>query len=567
MSFQNTKNNLEYNHPIRSPSEVMKLDRLGSFHQTRLSFTRRLIDDLTYQKSKIEIHRWDIDNRGIGSAIIKITLKNEILSLIVFCHSISDEERTDRVIAEKWDMTFSLFTGIPDKKELDQLSKNLKIQESGRHNSKQLTLSRANKSQRIFKKVLSNLSIGEQPSAKLINDVGYLVRTTAVYGNGKFGIEDFSNTKGNDFLEKPFQAEMLTVYLIRYFSIELINFLAKKNGGSKSTTLSKSFSKHLGVGNATGLGMAPFLVNHQELIHQWIHNREIALSRVFSIKRLDKKTQNKIINYINKAFIYSLQWKVDDQLQSKKINDLNLDLKKILQNKNLTKLLNFNYPIKTLFNFYKDDITIETQEILNSIFIEPFPELFEDLINNMGAKEQKSVLIGYNVNDILKIIKENYKWALEIDTTKPEENYCFWYTSQTKLEPRLGITKKDAGIEKQLPFDIAHQIKQAVNTLNKLPSNMTAAEVMINHPELRNIIKRVIINKSMPYSEIQNNLIGKDMKPIDILRCKLSFFGASKYDPKSNLWTRITLFQGAPLPNELWKKNINDWLFPNLSNV
>ena len=120
---------------------------------------------------------------------------------------------------------------------------------------------------------------------------------------------------------------------------------------------------------------------------------------------------------------------------------------------------------------------------------------------------------------------------------------------------------------KRQPFDIAHQIKQAVNTLNKLPSNMTAAEVMINHPELRNIIKRVIINKSMPYSEIQNNLIGKDMRPIDILRCKLSFFGASKFDPKSNLWTRITLFQGAPLPNELRKSNVNDWLFPNLSNV
>ena len=96
---------------------------------------------------------------------------------------------------------------------------------------------------------------------------------------------------------------------------------------------------------------------------------------------------------------------------------------------------------------------------------------------------------------------------------------------------------------------------------------MTAAEVMINHPELRNIIKRVIINKSMPYSEIQNNLIGKDMRPIDILRCKLSFFGASKFDPKSNLWTRITLFQGAPLANELRESNVNDWLFPNLSNV
>ncbi len=567
MKFQSNQNNLDYNHSIRPPSIVMKLDRLGSFHQTRLSFTRRLIDDLKYQKSKIEIHQWDIDNSGIGSAIIKTTFKNEILSLIIFCHSINAEERTDRVIAEKWDMTFSLFRGIPNKNELNKLSKNLKIQESGRHNSKQLTLSRANKSQRIFKKVLNDLSIGKQPSDKLINDVGYLVRTTAVYGNGKFGIEDFSKTNGHIFLDKPFQAEMLTVYLIRYFSIELINFLAKKKGGKKSVTLSKHLAKHLGVGNATGLGMAPFLINHQELIHQWIYNRETALSRVFSIKQLDKKTQNRIINYIHQAFKYSLQWKVDDQLQSNKIDALNLDLKKILQNKKLTKLLNLDYPLKNLFDFYKNDINLETQEILNSVFIEPFPELFEDLMNNMGAVEKKSVLIGYNVSDILEIIKDNYKWALEIDTTKSDENYCFWYTSQTKLEPRLGITKKDAGIEKQLPFDIAHQIKQTVDILQKLPSNMTAAEVMINQPKLRNIIKRIITNKSMPYSEIQNNLIGKDMKPIDILRCKLSFFGASKFDPKSDLWTRITLFQGAPLPNELWKIKVNDWLFPNLKNV
>ena len=567
MDFQTSQNNFDYNHPLRPPSVVMKLDRLGSFHQTRLSFARRLIDDLKCQNCKIDIHKWNIDYNGIGSAIIKIALKNETLSLVIFCHSISDEERTDRVIAEKWDMTFSLFRGIPNKNELNQLSKNLKIQESGRHNSKQLTLSRANKSQRIFEKVLNDLSIGKQPSEKLINDVGYLIRTTAVYGNGKFGIGDFSNNDGSNFLEKPFQAEMLTVYLVRYFSIKLINFLAKKKGGKKSVTLSKHLTKHLGVGNATGLGMAPFLVNHQELIHQWIYNREKALSRVFSIKRLDKKTQNKIIDYIHQAFKYSSQWKVDDKLQSKKIEELNLDLKKILQNENLTKLLNFSYPIKKFFDFFKDDITLETQEILNSIFIEPFPELLEDLVNNMGVEEKKSVLIGYTVNDVIEIIKNNFNWALKIDTTKPEENYCFWYTSQTKLEPRLGITKKDTGIEKQLPFDIAHQIKQAVNILNKLPSNMTAAEVMINQPELRNIIKRIIINKSMPYSEIQNNLIGKNMKPIDILRCKLSFFGASKFDPKSNLWTRITLFQGAPLPSELWKTNVNDWLFPNLSNV
>ena len=76
---------------------------------------------------------------------------------------------------------------------------------------------------------------------------------------------------------------------------------------------------------------------------------------------------------------------------------------------------------------------------------------------------------------------------------------------------------------------------------------MTGSEAMINFPEIRNIIRRIIINKTSPYSEIQDNLVGKQMRPIDLLRCKLSFFGASKYDPKSDLWTRITLFQGCLL--------------------
>ena len=41
-------------------------------------------------------------------------------------------------------------------------------------------------------------------------------------------------------------------------------------------------------------------------------------------------------------------------------------------------------------------------------------------------------------------------------------------------------------------------------------------------------------------------LIGRDCRPIDMLRFKLAFFGASKFDPRSDRWTRINLFQGAP---------------------
>ena len=567
MNNYQSKINFNDSYPLRHPTDVMKLDRLGSFHQTRLSFSRQLIDELISNNWKTEIIKWNINSLSIGNAVIKIFSKQKIYSLVVFCHQINDDERSDRVIAEKWDMTFSLFLGIPSKEELDEMSKNLKIQELGRHLPKQLTLSRANKSVRIFNSIMNDLSVGKQPDKKMINNIGYLVRTTAVYGNGKFGIADYLPETTNNPLNKPFQAEMLTVYLIRYFSIELINYLAKEKGKDKSVNLSNEISKHIGVGNATGLGMAPFLINHQKLIHKWILARETAISRVLSIKKLSKYNQTKILNLIERAYLYTTQWNVDDLIQSKRINILRKELKDISNNKSLTDLLNKNYPLQNVYLHFVNKISIETQEILNSIFIEPFPELLNDLTNEMGTDEQNTVAIGYNVNELIKIIKDKYSWALKIDIKSPDENFYFWYTSQAKLEPRLGTTQIDHGKEKQLPFDIPKQVQNALKILIKLPEDMMAAEAMILHPEIRNIIKRAIINESFPFSEIQNNLVGKKVRPIDLLRCKLSFFGASKYDPKSNLWTRITLFQGAPLPHQLQEENATEWLFPYLVNA
>ena len=567
MNNYHSKINFNDAYPLRHPTDVMKLDRLGSFHQTRLSFSRQLIDELISNNWKTEIIKWNINSIGTGNAVIKISSKQRIYSLVVFCHQINDDERSDRVIAEKWDMTFSLFLGIPSKEELDEMSKNLKIQELGRHLPKQLTLSRANKSVRVFNSVLNNLSEGKQPDKKMINNIGYLVRTTAVYGNGKFGIADYLPETNDNPLNKPFQAEMLTVYLIRYFSIELVNYLAKEKGKDKSITLSNEISKHVGVGNATGLGMAPFLINHQKLIHKWIQARETAISRVLSIKKLSTYNQTKIFNLIERAYLYTTQWNVDDVIQFKRINVLRKELKDISNNKSLNGLLNNDYPLQNVYLHFINKISIETQEILNSIFIEPFPELLDDLTNEMGTDEQNTVAIGYKVNELIKIIKDKYSWALKIDITKPDENFYFWYTSQAKLEPRLGATQIDHGKEKQLPFDIPQQVQNALKILTKLPDDMTGAEAMILHPEIRNIIKRVIINENFPFSEIQNNLVGKKVRPIDLLRCKLSFFGATKYDPKSNLWTRITLFQGAPLPHQLQEENATEWLFPYLVNA
>jgi hypothetical protein len=70
------------------------------------------------------------------------------------------------------------------------------------------------------------------------------------------------------------------------------------------------------------------------------------------------------------------------------------------------------------------------------------------------------------------------------------------------------------------------------------------------------VIRRVQISQEHPFAEVQDNLIAAAMLPIDLLRCKLSFFGATRFDPRSDRWVRINLFQGAPFPDEIEQEGV-----------
>jgi len=95
-------------------------------------------------------------------------------------------------------------------------------------------------------------------------------------------------------------------------------------------------------------------------------------------------------------------------------------------------------------------------------------------------------------------------------------------------------------------------------------NSSTIDKFLINNNELRHVVRRAFIIEKFPYSEIQDNIIGQSLIPIDMLRLKLSFFGALKFDPRSDKWLRICMFQGAPLPDEL--KNYNaQWVYNSLN--
>ena len=103
------------------------------------------------------------------------------------------------MIAESWDIAFCLWCGKITSKDITELAENLPLQEKGRYSTNVFCISRANKSLRLFEYIVGSLAKGEQPDIEEIKKTGYLVRTTAVYGNGKFGIADYLKLKKKRF--------------------------------------------------------------------------------------------------------------------------------------------------------------------------------------------------------------------------------------------------------------------------------------------------------------------------------------------------------------------------------
>jgi hypothetical protein len=542
---------------FRRPAEVvMRLARMGSFHQTRLSFMRTLLRRLKKEQWTFDKPVWEIDGDGFGRAVYSVIGPERTYSLVAFSHYLPDEMRSDRVIATAWDATFTLFDGVPTTADLDRLQQNVPKQEAGRISDSEISLSRANRSVRLWNHVIEKLSIGEQPDREQLESVGYLIRTTAVYGSGKFGAADRLTICDRPELSGPFQAELLSVWLIRAFAIDLVEHIAMFIGGDKAVVIEPELRKRIGVGNSTGLGMAPFLFNHPALINNWMMAREEAIARVRAVSKASAAEVTEFLSCFERAKFNLSSWNTVHEIQLKKLASLGDDLEKMSVYIN-SEDLNHDYPWDRFYHWAEQQLSLEGQEQLVALILEPYGELVDGLTGCMDADEHLSFVIDGSVTvaETLSILNSQCQWALTIDFEQPQNRARFWYTSAEKLEPRVGERFDEPGEEYESPYAIGyyiHQLNRALLTWTKTQSEHDAiAEFLLVQPEHRHTMRRVQNLKNRPYAEVQDNVIAYDMLPIDLLRCKLSFFGATKFDPRSDRWVRICMYQGCSYPHEL----------------
>ena len=540
----------------------MRLARMGASHQTRLSFMRSLVRRMAKENWSFERLRFDVDADGYGTSVYAVHAPERTFSLIAFTQALEPDQRTDRVIAEAWDATFNLFDGIPSDADLARLAGNTPKQEAGRYTANELSLARANKSLRTFEHVVDALAAGRQPNIDFLADVGYLMRTTAVYGSGKFGCADRARIAERPETRGAFQAEMLEVYLIRWFTIDLVEHVAQSRGGSKAVTLNSAIKRFMGVGNSTGLGMAPFLAKYPVLVNNWVMARETALARVRNLNAATSEQYNELRHLIERLRRHLDEWSVDDETQEHRIVTLRSEMADFERHLSNADVLSGERPWDALYLIAEGGYSLEGQELIVSLLLEPHGKLVDDLAETMYSDHAGRLEPSMTVADLRASIQNRYVWALARDYDIPEEQQYFWYYSEDKLEPRLGDRYTEPGAELEMPLAFGRDIAALENELANVIPSTSVAVFLLAHPEFRHLVRRVQMTEHFPYGEIHDSLIASNVRPIDLLRFKLAFFGASKFDPKSDLWTRITMFQGAPMPDELDQAKADDWAFP-----
>ena len=328
--------------------------------------------------------------------------------------------------------------------------------------------------------------------------------------------------------------------------------------------LNDNIARNLGIGNSTGLGMAPFIVNHPALLNQWILSKEKALQAIRSIPVISVQEKEKFQSLLSTIQENIKLWKTDSDYQIKKNSQLIDDLKNF--QKYFTKMNLEKFFWNTVYEWIEKNTQAECCEFIVSLLMEIYPEIVEPLSYEMSIDEEDYFDFdsSRSIGDVRALIEKRYAWLIDIDFEKKNNIYNFWYYSKNKQEPRMSDRFNEDGAELELPLAIARDINKLYLELKNYSEKDQLSSYLLKNQEFRHVLRRIFICEKLPYSEIQDNTISKSLMPVDMLRLKLSFFGATRFDPRSDRWVRITMYQGAPLMKEIHQSD-DTWSYKKIA--
>jgi hypothetical protein len=524
----------------------MRPEWMGAARLTRYSFNRMMIRRAFDRGWTAEVVSFDLDAEGRGEAVIRIEAEGRVFHFVAFTTTIDESHHTDRVIADRWEVTATLSEGDLTGDLLAMLRTQVPQQERGRLDHRVLVLTRGNRSVRFFQYLVDSLAAGRQPDPDLVADSGYIMRSTAFYGNGKFGMRSFEGYDAGHPLGAPFRAQMLCAWLFRELSYLVVEHCARAKGGDTAVGFATGWDRYFGLGNATGLGLIPFAFKHPAIIDAWCRIREQALAEVRSMVVTDERRA-------------CLRWWID-RARRHFVGGTDDDCRPFLNGAALGPVVDevadrfeqLRHDTATFDRLYRwaEDENPETAELVVSMLIELHDGDDLQVDAEYVVDEGANVLAdrASTVADLKDLLAKR-QWLDGLDLDDPETDWYWWLISDNSDEPRRAPRRRLEPRHRDVAVDVAVRLARLGRALRQWPDH-TDVEVFLGaEPDHRLAVHRLA--GQWAYGEPHDNACARSYLPLMLQRFQLATYGMDNFKPKSTDWLRVTLFQGAPRIGDL----------------
>jgi hypothetical protein len=544
----------------RPPEVLLKPARLAVLQTSRLSATRLLMAKLIRERWRIERLKWELDERARGTALYRIHTPSMPFDFIVHSFEPKKEGRMGRIIGKAWDMMAALVEGPVSEEDVRVTGEEIPKLYAGRATPGTLIWCRSNRSGRAFDHTVEALAAGRQPDIAVLADACYLMRNTGLDGNGTFGTRSFRALEDTHPLRRPLDAQMLCAYLMRVFSVDLVEHLARSRSPG-AARLAAPLVRFLGVGNGSALGLNLYVNNHPQLMHRWLDAREQA---IVAAKRLQPRNgdpvHTRLLELIDKAATFRRQ----DRMEYERFAPSVLVAAELEKVKAAAQALDFGhlYPLAALADALEGRVHDEAFETLMGLYTELVPELCDRLAEGLGVDEEYATEPDMAIGRLRDMLRAEYAWAFGMDLDSEASQRYVWYKSATAEEPRRG-PRAEAGNVFNLGLDLPRLVVALDRTIAAQPASQSVGRFLFAHPELRFIVARVQTLSGLAYHSPHMNMMGEELVPSDITRLiNIGIHGLDKTRDYMHRALRGVIYQGAPTPEDIVAGTDPDWFWP-----